>query len=301
MLLKGHIPALSFNLWLRNDPENKRCLLISVPVIIVQFIWFKCYYPDPNFLPDSYSYLEAALTNQDINMWPIGYSKFLRLFSCFTQWDTALIFLSIYPATGQYSLPFVHSKLFNFTGEMGDARPVLFMHLQPFIAACQQSHLQRCPFYSVEPGLVRPVVVDWSSSPPPPANCSFHSPAISIYYPQQCAVLSVDQYCRNSPIACASPGKASRNRTDPVPRRRVCSEYDTVLPKNNWHRPILAIRWLAIGEQCPICLFSLTSGGSRGYAWSVQEVAGNHRSAYGFPPKSDQQAGCQIRHLLSMG
>ena len=58
---------------------------------ILGFGLLKWAFPYPNFLPDSYSYLEAAFTNRGINMWPIGYSAFLRLFSSFTRSDTALV------------------------------------------------------------------------------------------------------------------------------------------------------------------------------------------------------------------
>jgi len=41
-------------------------------------------------MPDSYSYLEAAAKNSDINTWPVGYSKFLRLISVFSHSDTTV-------------------------------------------------------------------------------------------------------------------------------------------------------------------------------------------------------------------
>jgi len=66
-------------------------LILTAVFSILAFIWLKWRYPYPNFLPDSYSYLEAAFKNANINMWPIGYSVFLRLFSCFTRSDTALV------------------------------------------------------------------------------------------------------------------------------------------------------------------------------------------------------------------
>jgi hypothetical protein len=67
--------------------------VIAVLLILIQFFSFKHFYPFPNFLPDSYSYLEAAAVNNAVNMWPIGYSKFLRFVSCFTRSDDVLIFL----------------------------------------------------------------------------------------------------------------------------------------------------------------------------------------------------------------
>jgi len=84
--------SIPFGQWLRNDSAIRYYLLVSVILTTIQFAAFKWYYPQPNFFPDSYSYLEAAYWNKDINMWPIGYSKFIRLFSVFTHSDTALIY-----------------------------------------------------------------------------------------------------------------------------------------------------------------------------------------------------------------
>lgn len=87
------ISSLPFKTWIRKDSENNVYLIMSGIFSILAFIWLKMTYPHPNFLPDSYSYLDAAFNNQDINMWPIGYSKFLRLFSSFTRSDIALVFV----------------------------------------------------------------------------------------------------------------------------------------------------------------------------------------------------------------
>jgi len=83
---------LNYQKWIWQDPVMRLLLLVSSGLVILQFILFKYLYPYPNFLPDSYSYLDAAFQNAKINLWPVGYSKFLRLFSCFTHNDTALIF-----------------------------------------------------------------------------------------------------------------------------------------------------------------------------------------------------------------
>src|SRR5690606_7000897 len=85
MSFQHHIPSISFRKWIWESREGRQLLTVSGTVILIQFIIFKYLYPFPNFLPDSYSYMEAAFNNQFINMWPIGYSKFLRLFSVFTK------------------------------------------------------------------------------------------------------------------------------------------------------------------------------------------------------------------------
>ncbi|HVU95509.1 MAG TPA: hypothetical protein VHE34_09805 [Puia sp.] len=81
-----------FKHWAWNDRENRTLIAVFAIISIAAFIWLKVLYPFPNFLPDSYSYLTAAYNNQSINIWPIGYSMFLRLFSSFTRSDTALVF-----------------------------------------------------------------------------------------------------------------------------------------------------------------------------------------------------------------
>lgn len=60
--------------------------------ILLQLIVFKFLYPFASFINgDSYAYLETAYRNLDINTYPIGYSRFLRLFSVFTKSDTAVV------------------------------------------------------------------------------------------------------------------------------------------------------------------------------------------------------------------
>lgn len=55
-------------------------------------------YPHANILLDSNYYIDAANRNLNIDIWPIAYSKFLRLVSVFTHSDTAVVaiqFISI--------------------------------------------------------------------------------------------------------------------------------------------------------------------------------------------------------------
>lgn len=68
---------ISFTQWVK---VKHYYLLVAAGMIVVQFLVFKWLYPYPNFLPDSYSYLETAMQGRNINKWPIGYSWFLKLF-----------------------------------------------------------------------------------------------------------------------------------------------------------------------------------------------------------------------------
>lgn len=78
-------PFLVGYLW-KNKP-NRAWWLVGIVAFLIQFTIFKFRYPFANYMPDSYSYLEAASNNSDINMWPVAYSKFLRLISSFTHSD----------------------------------------------------------------------------------------------------------------------------------------------------------------------------------------------------------------------
>lgn len=74
------------------NPINRWFLIIGIPIILLQLIVFKFFYPFAGFINgDSYVYLETGYHNLIVNTYPIGYSKFLRLFSVFTHSDTALI------------------------------------------------------------------------------------------------------------------------------------------------------------------------------------------------------------------
>lgn len=74
------------------DPINKFLVWGCLIIVIIQLIFFKYWYPYASFINgDSYSYLISAFNNFDIDTYPIGYSKFLRLFSVFSHSDTVLV------------------------------------------------------------------------------------------------------------------------------------------------------------------------------------------------------------------
>lgn len=94
MLFQNTISTISFNKWILQDTENKRLLWFSIILMGISFGWLKYLYPYPNFMPpDSYNYLESAQNNDFINMWPIGYAKFLRLVSVFSRSHLVLVVL----------------------------------------------------------------------------------------------------------------------------------------------------------------------------------------------------------------
>jgi len=81
----------SFTDYIWRNKGNRAYVLFALAAFLIQFILFKIRYPFANYMPDSYSYLEAAYTNADVNMWPVAYSKFLRQISVFTHSDKAVV------------------------------------------------------------------------------------------------------------------------------------------------------------------------------------------------------------------
>lgn len=74
------------------NPINKKFVIAGIFSIVIQLIFFKYWYPFASFInADSYTYLSSAFFNDDIGIHPIGYPKFLRLFSVFSHSDTLLV------------------------------------------------------------------------------------------------------------------------------------------------------------------------------------------------------------------
>src|SRR5690606_5461901 len=88
MSTTSYISSISFTHWLG---QQKAYLLLSAGMVLLQFLVFKGLYPYPNFLPDSFSYLEAAKDGRAVNIWPIGYSRFLEWFSLLSRSHWALV------------------------------------------------------------------------------------------------------------------------------------------------------------------------------------------------------------------
>jgi len=91
MIQNGQIQSLPFEKWVWKLKKIRLVLILMLVSILVQFIWFKYLYPYPSFIPDSYSYIEAALNNEYVSIRPIGYSKFLQLFHMVSSSHRALV------------------------------------------------------------------------------------------------------------------------------------------------------------------------------------------------------------------
>ncbi|OQP45868.1 hypothetical protein A4H97_32005 [Niastella yeongjuensis] len=82
---------VSFKDFLFNNKRNRTILWLAAAAIVIQFAVFKYFYPFASYIHgDSFSYIKAADQNLNINTYPIGYSKFLRLFSVFAKPDYVL-------------------------------------------------------------------------------------------------------------------------------------------------------------------------------------------------------------------
>ena len=71
--------------------DRARYWQIAIPALIVQFVVFKLMYPFPDFISDSYNYIDTAALHLDVNLWPIGYARFMGAIHRLTASDTALL------------------------------------------------------------------------------------------------------------------------------------------------------------------------------------------------------------------
>jgi hypothetical protein len=71
--------------------ENKVYCSVVLVLMLLEWIIFKLCYPFPDFFSDSYSYITAAWLHLDVNIWPIGYSRFLYLFHVLSTSGLALV------------------------------------------------------------------------------------------------------------------------------------------------------------------------------------------------------------------
>lgn len=83
----GHL----FRTFVFGTQVNRKLLWIALIGSIIQLTVFKLCYPFPDFISDSYNYIESAANNLNVNLWPIGYAKFLALVHQISYSDTLLV------------------------------------------------------------------------------------------------------------------------------------------------------------------------------------------------------------------
>jgi len=71
--------------------ENRVYNLTLFGLTILELFLFKLAYPYPDFFSDSYSYIAAARDQLDVNIWPIGYSRFLAFFHLLSHSGSLLV------------------------------------------------------------------------------------------------------------------------------------------------------------------------------------------------------------------
>lgn len=111
--------------------ENKIYSLIILSIMTLEWFIFKLLYPFPDFFSDSYSYIFAAYAHLDVNIWPIGYSRFLSIFHFFTYSGTALVSFQ-YLSFAIAGLYFYHTiTYFYYTGKNTRIFLCLFLFFNP--------------------------------------------------------------------------------------------------------------------------------------------------------------------------
>jgi hypothetical protein len=125
------ITKLSYCAYIWRIKTNRDLLLFSLGISVGLFLVFKVFYPYPDFFGDSYSYIYAADARLDINIWPIGYSKFLAWFHELTYSSTALIAFQ-YFAMQLAALHFTFTVLYFFNLSLWHRNAlVLFLVINP--------------------------------------------------------------------------------------------------------------------------------------------------------------------------
>jgi hypothetical protein len=84
------------------QPFTRRQTILLFIFLGIQFICFKFFYPFPDFFGDSYNYIDAAVNNLDVNVWPIGYSKFLQIFHWISNSATSLTLVQYFLLEGAF-------------------------------------------------------------------------------------------------------------------------------------------------------------------------------------------------------
>ena len=125
MNLQNYIPDITFE---RIGPDQKKesflhfivgekrsgiFLFIVLIGSAFQFVLFKLLYPFPDFISDSYSYIATNLYDLKVNLWPIGYSKFILLVHAISPTDTFLVYCQYFILQGTL-LYFFYTVLYLF-------------------------------------------------------------------------------------------------------------------------------------------------------------------------------------------
>jgi protoporphyrinogen oxidase len=143
-------PALTFKDFVFHTKRNRRFIWFAGIAVLLQFIVFKYFYPFASYIHgDSFGYINAAANNANINTHMIGYSRFLRLFSVFSNSDTVLFAFQYLLA--QCSGLFLLFTLFFFhhIGKATQTILVCFMVINPLFLYMANLVSSDCLFMSL--------------------------------------------------------------------------------------------------------------------------------------------------------
>jgi hypothetical protein len=81
----------SFRVYVFSSRTQRQYLWLALTLSIGQFVAFKLCYPYPDFISDSYNYIESAQNHLNVNLWPVAYAKFLALIHLISPSDLLLV------------------------------------------------------------------------------------------------------------------------------------------------------------------------------------------------------------------
>lgn len=119
--------------------SNKLYLLFAIGWSVMQFIIFKIFYPYPDFLVDSYNYIETARNHLAANVYPIGYGWFMVLLHAITNSDTFLIGVQYFIlnfALGYFFFSYLYLYKPGKTGKLLLFITLFINPLFPYISNC---------------------------------------------------------------------------------------------------------------------------------------------------------------------
>ncbi|WP_343673311.1 hypothetical protein [Chitinophaga sp.] len=88
--------SLPFLPFIFKNNTNRLYLAIAFIVGLIQLMVFKHFYPYPDFISDSYSYIDTNLYHMNVNLWPVGYSRFLAFIHLFTSSHIGLVYIQYF-------------------------------------------------------------------------------------------------------------------------------------------------------------------------------------------------------------
>ena len=82
--------SMTFSQYVFRVRTQRLYLWLVLLLSIVEFVVFKLCYPYPDFISDSYDYIESAQYHLNVNLWPVAYAKFMALIHTISPSDLLL-------------------------------------------------------------------------------------------------------------------------------------------------------------------------------------------------------------------